>query len=98
MNCSVKFFEPTVIVLPEAAGIFWIMFFEPEDPEEPDELELPPDPEDPELSLDPHAPTSRARATMGRASRVLVRLTLTGCSSSGTGRRGGRANGHARRA
>src|ERR687885_1089173 len=89
MYCSVKFFEPTLMVgLDSAPATFWIWLPEdawppPPEPEPEDE-----DEDDP-LSSDPQAATPRHRAT-SRASTTWMRLTLTGCSSWGTGRRGAR--------
>src|SRR3954452_23242117 len=92
MNCSVKFLEPTVMAgLDSAPATFWIWLPEagwpPLPPDEPE-----PEGEDEPLSSDPQAATPRHSAA-SRASKGRMRLTLTGCSSSVTGRRAGRLAG-----
>src|SRR3954453_17355663 len=88
MNCSVKFFEPTVIVLPEALGIFLIALPDEAEPLEPLGVELEPELDEDELSL-PHAATPKARQSA--ESRREMRFTLTEGSSWWTGRAGDHA-------
>src|SRR5437764_8597591 len=91
MNCSVKFLEPTVIVLPEALGIFLIMVPDDAEPLEPLGVGLEPELDEDELSL-PQAATPKARQSAeSRTSRGNLRLTLTEGSSWWIGRAGGRA-------